>query len=240
MEAEIKKHAKNIFKAAKSTQYEIFEKIRDICIEIVIIVIAVSISITLHNCNENRHNRQEEKEFLIGLQKDLQGDIENMESSKMFYDESVQGLTYFLTAAQTPSLLSKDSVNKYMDIFFSSTDLDPHIERYEGLKSSGKFTIIENKELPNNIINLHEVIIQRIHILNNKYYAHQERLETIISHNIQMSHGVTNVSLLLRRSDILLSLRIAKGFIATNIIPFHTSGIKACKDIVAQIDEQLK
>jgi hypothetical protein len=240
MEAEIKKHAKNIFKVAGNSQFEIFEKIRDICIEIIIIVIAVSISIALHNWNESRHNRQEEKEFLIGLQKDLQGDIENMESSRMFYEESVQGLTFFLTAANKPSRLSKDSVNKYLGIFFSSTDLDPHIERYEGLKSSGKFTIIENKELLNNIINLHEVIIQRIHILNNKYYAHQERLESIISQNIQMSTSVTNVPFLLRRGDILLSLRVGKGIIANNIIPFHTSGIKACKDIIAQIDEQLK
>jgi len=240
MEAEIKKHAKNIYKAAKGTQYKIFEKIKDICVEIVVIVIAVSISIALHNWNENRHNRQEEKEFLVGLQKDLHGDIENMESSRMFYEESVQGMTYFLSIAGKPALLSKDSVNKYLGIFFSSTDLDPHIERYEGLKSSGKFTIIENNELLNNIINLHEVIIQRIHILNNKYYTHQERLETIISQNIQMSTSVTNIPLLLRRSDILLSLRVGKGIIANNIVPIHTSGIKACNNIIAQIDEQLK
>jgi hypothetical protein len=127
-----------------------------------------------------------------------------------------------------------------MDIFFSSTDLDPHIERYEGLKSSGKFTIIENKELLNNIINLHEVIIQRIHILNNKYYAHQERLGTIISQCIQISNNGINIPVLLRRSDILLSLRIGRGMIASNVIPIHATGIKDCKDIITQIDEELK
>lgn len=240
MDTEIKKHIRNIYQTAKSSQHAIFDKIRDICIEILIIVIAVSISIALHNWNENRHNRQEEREFLMGLQKDLQSDIENMESSKMFYEESVQGLTYFLTAAKNPSQVSKDSVKKYMEIFFSSTDLDPHIERYEGLKSSGKFTIIENKELLNSIISLHEVIIQRIHILNNKYNAHQERLETIISQHIQLSEVGMNVPQLLQRSDILLSLRVGEGIIANNIIPFHTEGIKACKGIIAQIDEELK
>ena len=240
MENEIMKHIKNIYKTAKSSQNKVYEKTKDICVEIFIIVIAVSISIGLNNWNENRHNRQEEKEFLIGLKKDLQSDIENMESSKMFYEESVQGLTYFLITAEKPSYYSKDSVNKYMEIFFSSTDLDPHIERYEGLKSSGKFTIIENKDLLNNIINLHEVIIQRIHVLNDKYYVHQEKLETIISQSIQTSGKGANIPLLLRRNDILLSLRLGKGIIVNNIIPFHIAGIKACKDIIAQIDEQMK
>ena len=77
--------------------------------------------------------------------------------------------------------LSKDSINKYSFIFFSSTDLDPHISRYEGLKSSGKFKIIENKELLNNIIDLQETIIQRIQTLNEKYYQHTQKLEALVN-----------------------------------------------------------
>jgi hypothetical protein len=60
-----------------------------------------------------------------------------------------------------------------------------------------------------------------------------------LSQNIQISAGVTDVPYLLRRSGILLSLCIGKGIIADNIVPFHMSGIKACKDIVIHIDEQL-
>ncbi len=198
MEDEITKHTKKIFQTAKGTHRSFFVKMKDISTEIIIIIIAVSISIALQNWNTERHNRQEEREFLQGFEKDLQGDIQNMETSKAFYDESVRGLTYFLKAIKIPSEINKDSINNYSDIFFSSTSLDPHIERYEALKSTGKFTIIQNKELLNKIISLHEVIIQRIHVLNDKYYNHQERLGSIISQNIQITPNGMNVPLLLK------------------------------------------
>jgi Family of unknown function (DUF6090) len=239
MEDDITKHTKKIFQIAKGTQHSLFVKMKDISTEIIIIIIAVTISIALQNWNTERHNRQEEREFLQGFKNDLQGDIRNMESSKAFYEESVRGLTYFLKVTKIPSAINNDSINKYSDIFFSNTSLDPHIERYEALKSTGKFTIIQNKELSNKIIGLQEVIIQRIHILNEKYYSHQERLETIISQNIQITPDGMNISLLLHRSDIFLLLSIGRNLIINNIIPFHTEGIKLCKDIIAQIDEEL-
>jgi len=53
----------------------------------------------------------------------------------------------------------------------------------EGLKGSGRFTIIENQELLNNLIELHESIIQRIQDLNEKYYLHNQKIATLIAQN---------------------------------------------------------
>jgi hypothetical protein len=240
MEEEIKKHSKNIFTIASGTKHSILEKAKDIAIEIVVIVIAVSISIGLHNWNEERHNRQEEREFLTGLKKDIQSDIENMESSKQFYERSLHGLTYIVNASSHTDQMNDDSVLAYQDIFFSSTSLQPHIERYEGLKNSGKFSIIEDKELLNMIINLHEVIIERIQFLNNKYDEHQERFGSVLSQHLQITKRVWNIRELLQRSDIILPLRLGRSLIVINILPMHTEGIQQGKEILALIDAALQ
>ncbi len=240
MEKEIRKNIVKIWRIAKNPRSSIYVKMKDIIIEIIIIVIAVSISIALNNWNEERHNRLEEKEFLQGLKKDIQADIQNMESSKSYYEECVRGLTYFLNTAQKPSLFNRDSINRYNDLYFSSTDLDPHIERYEGLKNSGRFIIIENKELLDNIINLHEIKIQRIQNLNKMYYEYQRQLETIIAQEIRISLRIKNIPRLLRRSDFVLLSSVERGLIANNIIPVHLEGIKICGNIIALIDEELR
>jgi hypothetical protein len=129
---------------------------------------------------------------------------------------------------------------RYTDVFFSSSDLMAHIEHYEGLKNTGKFTIIENKELLNNIINLHEAVIPRIHSLNAKYYNHQEQLGALIARNIRISPKGINYSELLQRSDILLTLNLGRGLIMNNIVSAYANGIKDCQEVIAQIDTALK
>ena len=152
-----------------------------------------------------------------------------------------EGIHYFLVNGDGKNI-NIDSINKYSDIFFSSTDLDPHIGRYEGLKSSGKFKIIENKELLNNIIYLHEGMIQRIQELNDKYYRHNEKLETVIFQNTRLGKNgrIENASLVLSRSDFKILLSINGGIIADNIIQAHEAGINKCNEIIKQIDEELK
>ena len=63
----LKKHIKFL-----NRQTRVENKIIDILTEILIIVFAVSISIWLSNWSESRHDRKEEKEFLIGFKMDLQ------------------------------------------------------------------------------------------------------------------------------------------------------------------------
>lgn len=239
-EDEIIKHTKKTVAILKSAETDWKHKIKDIILEILIIIFAVTVSIWLHNWSEQQHDKKEEKEFFIGLKKDLETDITNMTNSKLFYDNTLKGIRYFLITGSTT--LNQDSINKYSGIFFNSTDLDPHIGRYEGLKSSGKFKIIENKDLLNNIITLHESIIQRIQELNEKYYRHNEKLETLVSQNIQlMKNGqIANASEVTNRSDFKILLNINGGIIANNIIPANEAGINKCKEIIKQIDTELK
>jgi len=240
-EHEIIKHSKKAYSILKSSEMGIKNKIIDILTEVIIIVFAVSVSIWLSNWSETRHEKQEEKEFLIGYKKDLQSLINNMTSSNEFYMNTLQGIKYFLSAGRGGAL-NNDSISKYSGVFFSSTDLDPHISRYEGLKSSGKFKIIENKELLNNIIDLHEAIIQRIQILDEKYYQHAQKLEALVVQNVHLSKGkdIINSEEVLKRNDMIILLTTTGGIIESNIIGEHDIGIKKCREIMTQIDNELK
>ncbi|MDR3668110.1 MAG: DUF6090 family protein [Ignavibacteriaceae bacterium] len=240
-EQEFIKHAKKTYAILKSSENGWKSKLLDIVIEILIIVFAVSVSIWLHNWSEKRLDNKEAKEFFFGLKKDLENDISQMSNSKVFYENTLSGIQYILAVGDGRNI-NKDSVNKYSGIFFSSTDLDPHIGRYEGLKSSGKFKIIENPEMLNNIINLHESIIRRIQELNDKYYQNNEKLESVIIQNIRLANNekFTNAAEVVNRSDFKILLRIKMELIIYNILPAHELGIHKCSEIIKQIDEELK
>jgi hypothetical protein len=240
-ENEVIKHASKAYAIFRSSDMSLKKKSVEIIIEILIIVFAISVSIWLHNWSESVNDRKEEKEFLTGLKKDLQSDIDNMTSSKEFYRNTVQGIKYFLTHGKGENL-PKDSVYKYSEVFFGSTDLDPHIGRYEGLKSSGRFRIIRNKELLNNIIDFNETVVQRIQILNEKYYQQMQKLADLVEHNLELSKtgDFSNAESLLQRNDMRILLQLSGGLIVNNIISVHESGINKCKEIIRQIDEELK
>jgi hypothetical protein len=240
-ENEIIKHAKKVYTVFQSAGIGIKDKLKDIVIEIVIIVFAVSISIWFHNWSESIHDHGEEIEFLTGLKQDLQSDIDNMEGSRDFYITTVQGIRYFLNSSKGGSL-QKDSIMKYSSVFFSSTDLDPHVGRYEGLKSSGKFKIVRNKELLNTIIDFHETLVQRIQVLDEKYYQHKEKLEAVVEQHVELSKdgSIRNAGQVLKRSDVRILLELSGGLITNNIIGVHDRGIKKCHDIMSQIDKEIK
>ena len=126
-------------------------------------------------------------------------------------------------------------------MFFSSTDLDPHIARYEGLKSSGKFKIVRNKELLNNIIDFHETVVQRIQVLDEKYYQHKDKLEAAVEQHVELSKdgSILNAGQVLKRSDVRILLELSGGLIISNIIGVHDRGIKKCQEIISQIDKEL-
>ncbi len=105
-EQEIIKHAEKAYKIVKSSGKDLKNKLIDIFIEILIIVFAVTISIWLSNWSESRHDRNEEREFLIGFKKDMQSDILYMTRSKEFYVNSLHGIKYFLKAG-SGELLTK-------------------------------------------------------------------------------------------------------------------------------------
>ena len=241
-EDEIRKHTKAVFSIAKDTKMNWKHKTTEILIEVAIIIFAVSVSIWLHNLSDRNKERKEEKEFLIGLKEDLQTDIEHLKSSESFYQNELRGMQYFISIAGSKGI-STDSLEKYQNIFFSSTYLDPNISRYTGLKGAGKFGIIENHELLNYIINIHEVHLPRIDVLNNIFNDYNSsKTNPFLHEHLQLdsSNRVVNAVAILQTSQMRLYILYLGGLIQNNILTAHQKAIEECDSLIKKIDQELK
>lgn len=224
-----------------SNETGLMNKFKKISLEILVIVFSITLSLGFQNWNINRSNKAEEKEFLNGLKEDLKVSISNMESSKLFYQQNINSINYFLRTGRGEAIIP-DSIKKYTGLFFNSTELDPQIGRYEGFKNSGKFAIIQNRDLLNNIISLHESIYQRIQHLNEKHYHQTEKMEELISAHVALGANgeIVNATEIVTRSDFKILLNSNLGLTVNNIIPVHQSGIVKGNEIIKQIETELK
>jgi hypothetical protein len=157
---EIAKHTKKVYKIWNSPNHGFWHKFKEFIIEIVIIVFAVTISIWFHNMSEKRHENEEARIFLTGLKDDLQKDIEEMKSDTLSYHLQYH---FFKLLSDSADKIQDTAVLNYNDwMFANTTALVPNISRFEALKYSGKMTIIENKELLDEILNLYEEQIPKL------------------------------------------------------------------------------
>jgi len=213
-----------------------------VLIEIFIIVFAVTLSIWFHNWSDSLHEHKEEREFLIGLQKDIQADIASVKSDSTFYSRGLTAFKYFQrVAAGEP--LAADSMKAYQDLLFSNTVLEPHISRYEGLKGSGKFGIIGNTELLNKIIDLHEVTIKHVETVDGDYTGFANSISNFIQEHGDFNlnnNTFTNAQDVMRMPQMKFLLHFGKVFISNSALRTDDSCIIRCQQLIRQIDEELK
>lgn len=168
-EQEVIKHTKKVYSIWTSDEHSLWHKVKEFFLEIFIIVFAVSLSIWLHEWSEHSHQQKEVKEFLIGLKKDLQNDIHEMEQDRITFVKSHEAFKY-LTSIKLDETLNTDSVKKHQQFFFNSTGLGANNGRFEGFKSSGKIGTIENTTLQNDILDLYQEDISSL-VLSTDYYS---------------------------------------------------------------------
>lgn len=236
-EDEIAKHSRAVYKAWKNPHTSWQHKLREIVTEILIITFAISLSVWLHNWSEELHEHREEKEFLTGLRKDLQGDLDNVRNSREMYVDASKGFRYFMTvSAGAP--LNPDSADRYNRILFMTTDLDPHTSRYEGLKGSGKFGIIENKQLLNDIIDFHESTLHRVDELDHYYTQFLQRPAEFFESHAQLgtNHQFVGEENLIRTFQMRLQLEFGKESTENQLIPEHDTCIARCQRLMEEID----
>ena len=159
MQDEVAKHTKKIYRAWKSPQHSIAEKIKEIIIEILIIVFAVTISIWFHNWSEHSHEQQEVKEFLKGLSYNLTDDIHQLATNKNVI-EHLQSNYKKILVPEKGHESGVDSLIVHFEADLRVTR--PNIGRYEGFKSSGKIGNIENDSLRENILIFYEQTIPEL------------------------------------------------------------------------------
>ncbi len=237
-EDEIRKHTKAAYNILRDREKNWKHKLKDMFVEILIIVFAVSVSIWFHNLSEKRQEDKEARTFLTELSDDLRFDTANLQSSLQFYNFSLTGIKYFMKVGAGDAL-SKDSLDKYSSLFFSNTELEPYISHYEAIKGSGKYDIIDDKQLLNKIIELHESVFAHIITLNTYYTQNIQQTTVFIEQNAQLNDAgkIMNGQQLLRTSEMRVMLAYLKSTLETNVIPSHINGVNKCNALSHQLTE---
>jgi hypothetical protein len=237
---EIIKHVKSAIDTSRDHNKKWPEKLREILLEIVIIVFAVSLSIWLHNWSESRKDRDEEREFLVGLKQDVMADVKEMEGDRAAYALVLQGIHYYERVGAGDKA-NADSVDGYSWIFGDETQIYPRISRFEALKGSGKMSIIENKALLLHITELYEKDFPLIVAVNNDINAlkHNLLLPFFAEHLQLDAHGKgTNWEQLLKLSQMRIIIHTQEA--AKNNIDDYAAGIADSKRIIAEIDKEVR
>jgi hypothetical protein len=159
---EIAKHTKQVMALAASKEHGPWHKLREMLLEMVTIVFAVTLSMWLHGWGEHRHEQQQVKAFLVGLRADLQSDVRQAE-------DVVQSHRAFDTVYAYLAALPEDgkpdaAFAKAYDEIIKNAALVPQLARFEGFKSSGKLTNIEDAALLERVVTLYEFDIPKVNL----------------------------------------------------------------------------
>lgn len=172
---EIAKHTKNIWAVMATSEHGFWHKLREILLEIVIIVFAVSMSIWLHSVGEHRHEQAQVKTFLLGLKRDLQSDLAQIDQIVAFHHASDSRFAY-LASLDPNEAPDRKKFNDAYTRLPANGFLVGQMGRYEGFKSSGKLTNIENDALLEKITALYDYDIPKANLSSGAWMRSQTGL----------------------------------------------------------------
>jgi hypothetical protein len=188
-ELEVAKHGKNVVNMmASKHQHGLARKLKEIALEIAIIVFAVSISIWFHSMSEHRHEQKQVRAFLLGLQSDLARDVKDLEAVVLSYREA--DATYRYLAALDP----KAAPDEKFEQAFARADMNrffiPVTSRFEGFKSGGKLTNIEEEDLLNDILTLYQYGHPAIRTSEGGWRSSQNRLREYLDNALEQDDSL--------------------------------------------------
>lgn len=154
-EQEIAKHTKKVVRLFEKSEHGWRHKLGEMALEIITIVFAVSLSIWLHSLSEHRHEQQQVRTFLLGLRHDIANDIQATTQISAAYHSFDANFDY-LSKLDPRSAPEPEKFEASYRLADTNIYFNPVISRYQGFKSSGKLTHIENEELLEKILRLYE------------------------------------------------------------------------------------
>lgn len=232
-EQEVIKHVKHAVDVARSKR-PWTHKLQEILLEIVIIVFAVSLSIWLHNWSESRKDRDEERDFLLGLKQDLQTDHKDLEAAKADFIRILAGTRYFVAIGRGAAL-NADSAKFYMPILFSYETIFPRSSRFEALRGSGRLGIVRDKQLLVDITELYTVDFPHLDRVNDYINGlRRDRLLPLFAAHANLNDSASNIT----NWEALLRMPEMRIMVVT--LNSAANNVGACTDTMTQIDLILK
>ncbi len=160
-EQEIAKHTKNVIRLFGHGEHGWRHKLGEVALEIITIVFAVSLSIWLHGLGEHRHEQEQVRTFLLGLRHDIGSDIRlinSLDAAYRGFDANFKYLSELDPKAAPDAQKFAAAYDGAMSNFFFSA----LTSRYQGFKSAGKLTNIENEILLDKVLMLYERAAEEI------------------------------------------------------------------------------
>lgn len=155
-EEKIIQHSQNAVTLLKSKSISIKEKVLGFLEEIVVIVIAVSLTLAFHNWNDRRHEREIERNFLIGIRLDLLKGAEDVRAGVKEFQSTVD---YYDTVWQQINSHKIDIayVDENSGRLINTSYFGYDGSRFEGFKSSGYLRLIRNEKLLQDLMRFYSV-----------------------------------------------------------------------------------
>lgn len=172
---EVAKHTKKMWGLMTSREHGFWHKLREIALEIAIIVFAVSLSIWLHSVGEHRHEQAQVKTFLLGLKRDIQADLAQVNDIVAFH-KAADGRYAYLASLDPAAVPNAALFNAAYSRLNENNFLVPRLGRYEGFKSSGKLTNIENDALLEKIVNHYQYDLPKVNMSSGGWMSNHGKL----------------------------------------------------------------
>jgi len=239
-EEKIREHAKQALQALTDKKKGWKEKLKDFLWEILIIVIAINLTLWFHSWNDKRHDRELEKNFLIGTREDLNNVKESLNS---FFEMYQQTIDYY------DSVWVQMNENRIDTAFIDSnsrglTNVYPFTynnSRFESFKSSGYIRLIKNSALLESITFLFTVKLPQREALDNMIFNNRlSEFTTYIGSKARIdSSGKIYVSKLLNNSEV--KFQIYKQRTLLHEMKSQKQDLLQMVDaVITQINQELK
>jgi hypothetical protein len=237
-EHDVTKHTKAIYDTIREPRKTWKQKLTDILVEILIIVFAISLSLLLERWREYAHDKTIEKKFLLGLRSDLQSDIRQLRNDSASYSVMYSGWNYLRNTGINNIKLNNDSLSRYGQSLIGTTEFMPASSRFEALKSSGQFNVIENDSLQNMILDLYQNKI--ITLRSTTTYLTQFKMEQLLpflSKNIRYNkEGTSNIAQLITMPEMQNYLLMGRA--AAEAMQRYHQVIEQSQQIIDMINKQ--
>jgi hypothetical protein len=210
---EIADHTKNVIDIVGDKEHDKWHKIKEISLEIAIIVFAVSLSIWLHGIGEHRHEQQQVRSFLLGLKRDIRADINQLYIILNDDKKNEEQFRYLSNIANIKT--TKDFDEKKFEVAFNTigtkNNLNPLIGRYDGFKTSGKLTTIEDNVLLERVTSLYQSVLPELRTAENTWLLNQSKMQEYLENDFSGDNDTKHhLALLMARKGQRLSERMVK------------------------------
>ena len=212
--------------------FNIWEKIKEIALEVAIIVFAVMVSIWFHDQSEHKHQQAEVKEFLEGVREDMKNDVSSMKNEIVRHEKTIKSNSLIGTIKTEQNY--KDLKRKGIEIALETEYVarSKNTGNYDSFESSGKLGYLENKELKKRILGYY-------HAANPSMIRFENMYDKNIDKMMELGPKYKESKDLLFDPYFQQAIKFQKGY-SEGLVEFYKVVSKESEKTLKMIDEELK